>query len=272
VRTGLLTGVYRVRGAGPVQAALAAVGYPDPAEQRRPTLLVRAYGRLFGRTFDPTMPTGRSMAFPVPLWAAVGGFPEHLQTGEDVVFGRAIVAAGHPATLVGEAEVGWTQRPTVAATARMYFRYGQGSGRSRDPRLVGRDLARLAGYATAPWLLVRGRRGTRAAVLAAAAGYLSLPVARVFRQVPRTDATGNAGGARGRVRRSLAVAAVPAAAALRDLAKASGAVHGLAVGSTIRPARRRRGRAGRPDVRSAPLGPVEVTDGQLAGRPGRHSA
>jgi glycosyltransferase involved in cell wall biosynthesis len=308
---GLLTGVYRVRGDGAIRAALAAVGYPDPAEQRRPTLLVRAYGRLFGRTFDPTMPTGRSMAFPVAAWAEVRGFPEHLQTGEDVLFGRSLVTAGHPAVLVGEAEVSWSQRPTIAGTARMYFRYGQGSGRSRDPRLLRRDLARVAGYLSAPWLLLRGRPATRLAALAAAAGYLSLPLARVLRApaepavgvsvvgvsaAAAAEASGRVeagphpaerrlrqvrGCLRGpRVTRLLAVAAVPAAAALRDLAKAAGAVHGLAVGSTIRPARRRRRGGtrrppGRPDARSgAPLGPVEVhLEPPGAGDPtGRHSA
>jgi glycosyltransferase involved in cell wall biosynthesis/GT2 family glycosyltransferase len=218
---GLLTGVYRVRGRGPVQLALAAVGYPDPAELRRPSLLVRAYGRLFGRTFDPSLPTGRSMAFPVPVWAAVGGFPEHLQTGEDVLFGRAVAASGLPTTLVADAAVTWAQRPTVAATAGMYFRYGRGSGRSRDPRLLGRDLARLAGYAAAPWLLARGGRPARAALLAAGVGYLSLPAVRVLRAGPDGP---------GRVTRGVAVAALPPAAALRDLAKAAGALYGLVTG------------------------------------------
>lgn len=246
---GLLTGVYRVRGAGPVQLALAAVGYPDPAELRRPSLLVRGYGRLFGRTFEPSLPTGRSMAFPVPVWAAAGGFPEHLQTGEDVLFGRAVAAAGRPAALVADAEVLWAQRPTARATAAMYVRYGQGSGRSRDARLLGRDLARLGGYAAAPWLLARGGRATRAAVLAAGAGYLSLPAVRVLRGGPARPgpAVDPAAGlavepvvdlaagpgtepAPGLLERGLALALLPAAAALRDLAKAAGAVYGLAQG------------------------------------------
>jgi hypothetical protein len=279
---GLLTGVYRVRARGPVQVAQAAVGYPDPTELRWPSLLVRTYGRLFGRTYDPTMPTGRSMAFPVPVWAAAGGFPEHLRTGEDVLFGRAVAAAGRPTVLVADAEVTWTQRPTLAGTARMYFRYGQASGRSRDPRLLGRDLARLAGYAVAPWLLAR-RGAARAGGLAAGAAYLSLPVVRVLRGSATAGepargqpaeggpagggsvrgcpagrepvrgqpsggqpagggpawgkpSVGRPAGSRaggGWMTRALAVAALPPAAALRDLAKAAGALHGLA-------ARRRR--------------------------------
>jgi hypothetical protein len=211
---GLLTGVYRVAGSGPIQAAMAAVGYPEPAELRRPSLLVRGYGRLFGRTFDAARPTGRSVAFGVPAWRAVGGFPERLETGEDVLFGRALVAAGVPATLVADAEVAWAQRPSLAGTARMYFRYGQGSGRSVDRRLLGRDLARLTGYAGTGWVLLRGGPLARAALAAAWAGYLSLPLARVIRR-PNPVRT---------------LLAVPLAVAVRDLAKAAGAVHGLVAG------------------------------------------
>jgi glycosyltransferase involved in cell wall biosynthesis/GT2 family glycosyltransferase len=206
---GLLTGVYRVADRpAAMQAALVAVGYPDPDELRRPSLLVRAYGRLFGRTFDATMPTGRSMAFGVPAWQEVGGFPDRLRTGEDVLFGRAIAGAGLPATLVADAEVAWAQRPSLAGAARMYLQYGQGSGRSVNRRLLGRDLARLAGYAGTGWVLLRGGRPARAALGAGWTAYLSLPLVRVLRQ-PR------------------AAAAVPLAAAVRDVAKAAGALHGL---------------------------------------------
>jgi hypothetical protein len=173
------------------------------------------------------------MAFPVPVWAAAGGFPEHLQTGEDVLFGRAVAAAGRPTSLVADAEVTWTQRSTLAGTARMYFRYGQASGRSRDPRLLGRDLARLAGYAAATWLLIRCGTAGRAAGLAAGAGYLSLPVVRVLRGCAAESRPAGGRPATSWVTRGLAIAALPPAAALRDLAKAAGALHGLA-------ARRRR--------------------------------
>lgn len=220
---GLLTGVYRPAVEGPVQLALAAVGYPDPAELRHPGPLARAYCRVFGRFFDATMPTGRSVAFPVAAWRAVGGFPEHLRTGEDVLFGRAVAAAGAPALMVADAEVVWAQRPSLAATARMYFRYGEGSGHSRDPRLLGRDLARLAAYGVAPVLLSRGGRLGRLGVAAGAAGYLSLPVSRVLRRSRSAPAPGPDRW----VESALAVALLPAAAALRDLSKVAGAVRGL---------------------------------------------
>jgi glycosyltransferase involved in cell wall biosynthesis/GT2 family glycosyltransferase len=224
---GLLTGVYRPAVQGPLQVALAAVGYPDPAELRHPGPLARCYGRVFGRFFDATMPTGRSVAFPVAAWRAAGGFPEHLQTGEDVLFGRSVVAAGAPALLVADAEVVWAQRPSLPATARMYFRYGEGSGQSRDRRLLGRDLARLAAYGLAPALLARGGRRGRLWLAAGGAGYLSLPVARVLRG-SRPGAPAGTDRRRDRWSETApALALLPVAAAVRDLSKIAGALRGL---------------------------------------------
>jgi glycosyltransferase involved in cell wall biosynthesis len=246
----LYTGVYRVTARGPFQVALAAVGYPDLTELRHPSLLARGYGRLLGRGFDPTMPTGRSMAFGQATWRAADGFPERLRTGEDVLFGRAAVAAGVPAVLVSDAEVQWAQRPSVWATARMYYRYGEGSGRSRNPRLLGRDVARLAAYAAAGLALARGGRLGRGVVLAAGMAYLSLPVARVLR-----GSTGRGGAGPPLA----AVAAIPAATVIRDLAKVAGALSGLRVGL----------RAGvRAGIRSAGLGSAGLGSARLrsAGR------
>jgi glycosyltransferase involved in cell wall biosynthesis len=216
-RPTLLTGTYRVLGDSAVQVASAAVGYPAPGELLRPSVLVRAYGRLFGRVYEAGLPTGRSVAFDRAVWSAAGGFPEHLVTGEDVMFGQAAVRAGMPAVLVAGALVDWEQRPTLGATARMYFRYAQGSGHSRDRRLLGRDLSRAAAYAGLGVALVRGRRAARVGAGVAGAAYLSLPAVRVVR--------GRSGG--GRSVRAVAVALVPVVAVVRDVAKAAGAVHGL---------------------------------------------
>jgi GT2 family glycosyltransferase len=217
VRPTLLTGVYRVLGSSAVQVASAAVGYPVPGELTRPSVLVRAYGRLFGRVYEASLPTGRSVAFDRLVWSAAGGFPEHLVTGEDVMFGQAAVRAGMPALLVAGALVDWEQRPSLASTARMYFRYAQGSGHSRDRRLLGRDLSRAVAYVGLGAVAVRGGRVARGVAGAAGAGYLALPLVRVAR--------GRAGGSA--ATRVLSVAAVPVVTVVRDLAKAAGAVHGL---------------------------------------------
>lgn len=207
----LVTGVYEVRAGTAFETATAVAAYPDPAETRRPTLLVRAYGALLGRVYDPSLPTGRSMAVTSTAWDAAGGFPEHLATGEDVTFGRTIVAGGGLAVLSRDAHVWWDQRPTVAATARMYYRYGVGGGASGDKVVVGRDLVRALVYLAAPLLAVRGGRRGRALVLGGAAAYLSLPLARAARRP-----------------HPLRVAAlVPVALAMKDISKAVGCLQGL---------------------------------------------
>ncbi|MEV5000392.1 glycosyltransferase [Nocardioides sp. LML1-1-1.1] len=203
----LWTGTYRVEADLPWERALAAVGYPRVEELARPTPFVRAYGRFLGRTFDATMPTGRSIGFRRAAWRRAGGFPVDLATGEDVLFGRTIVATGGTARLVRDAEVSWAQRPTLRANLTMYRRYGEGSGHSGDARLLGRDVARVAGYAGALALVARGGRG-RALVAAGSAAYLSLPLLRALRgPAPLRTA-----------------ALVPPVAAARDLAKAYGAL------------------------------------------------
>ena len=208
----LVTGVYRVSRRTRLQAAMAAGCYPDPREARRRTPLVRAYGRLLGRTFDPTLPTGRSVAFTRQAWAAAGGYPEDLATGEDVLFGRAVVASGGTAVLQADAEVLWEQRPTTAATAKMYYRYGVGGGHSGNRTLVGRDLARAAAYAVVPVVLLAGGRTARMLVAAGATGYLSLPVRRA---IAGPDPVSTA-------------LLLPVAVAVRDLSKAAGCLIGLA--------------------------------------------
>lgn len=212
---GLWTGTYRAAVHGSTQLALAAVGYPEPRELDHPSLLSRVYTKLFGLRFDSTMPTGRSMAFSREAWHTAGGFPEDLQTGEDVLFGQAICQT-HSSILARDAEVTWEQRPTLRATATMYFRYGRGSGLSRNRRLLARDAVRSAGYVVGAVLLTRGHVVPRAVALTGAGLYWSLPWSRI-RQT---------GGHR--ADRAAAAAQVPAMAALRDLSKVAGAVDGLA--------------------------------------------
>ncbi|GAA3828835.1 hypothetical protein GCM10022403_072670 [Streptomyces coacervatus] len=206
----LITGVYRVDGGAAPARAMAAVGYPVPEEARHPGPWTRVYCRLFGRGLDPTMPTGRSMAFARTAWQDAGGFPEQLRTAEDVLFGRAVIGADHRAVLASSAEVRWDQRPTLRRTAEMYFRYGEGDGRSANPRMLGRDVARGFAYAGALAAVVSGPRARSVAAVGFAA-YVSLPLARAVRR-----------------HHWAALPLVPFAAAVRDLAKAAGAGRGLA--------------------------------------------
>lgn len=208
----LVTGLYRVGGDRPIDQAMAAANYPEPHEARHPGPLVRAYGRLLGRTFDPTLCTGRSMAVTVEAWRAVGGFPEALAIGEDVAFGRSVARTGRRCALVVDAEVEWSPRPSLAASARMYYAYGRGDGESGERLLVARNLARAFAYLSCVPVWRWGGRPGRVATAAGAGVYLSLPAARSLR----------------RDRPLSVLALVPLALAVKDLAKAIGCLRGLA--------------------------------------------
>lgn len=207
----LVCGVYRVVANGVFEEAVAVSAYPNPDEARRPSPLTRAYGRLFGRAFDPRRPDARSVAFTASAWRAAGGFPESVEAGEDLGFGRAIQASGGRCVLHTDAEVEWDERLSPTTTARRYYRYGLGDGHHGDGVSVGRNLLRVGAYIVGSLLMARGPRPGRIGVGAAALAYLSLPLSRAARRP-----------------KPLAVAAlVPWALALRDLAKSAGCLHGL---------------------------------------------
>lgn len=207
----LVNGVYRVRTDTWFQRAAEVACYPDVSEARRSGIVTRIYGRFLGRRFEAHTPNGRSLAFSRAAWHAVGGFPEDLRTAEDVRFGTQVIEAGLPALLSADAEVAWTQRPTLRATARMYYRYGLGDAAAGDTRMIVRNLVRAAGYVCAPALVVFGGWAGTAAVALGAAVYLWLPIARVRRR---------------RLSPAI-VAAIPIALAVKDGAKAVGCIHGL---------------------------------------------
>jgi hypothetical protein len=206
----LVTGVYRVSTRNRLETAFAVACFPDPEEARRPTPLVRAYGALLGRRFDPRRLDGRSMAVTVEAWRAAGGFREDLFSSEDAVFGEAVVRSGRRPVLAVDAEVIWDQHPSLVATARMFHRYGAWGARGGSRALVRRDLLRAGAYLLAPLLARAGRPG-RAALVAATGAYLSLPLVRLHRQ-------GHGPGT---------MAALPLALAVKDLAKAAGCLAGL---------------------------------------------
>ena len=207
----LVTGVYRVSTRNRLEEAFAVACFPDPVEARWPTPLVRVYGALLGRCFDPRRLDGRSMAVTAEAWRAAGGFREDLCSSEDAVFGEAVVARGRRLALAVDAEVVWDQHPSLAATARMFYRYGQWGAQGHSRRLVQRDLLRAGAYLLGPPLLARGGHPGRVAVAAGAGAYLSLPLVRSIRQR----------------RRPGTLIALPLALAVQDLAKAAGCLAGL---------------------------------------------
>lgn len=208
---GLVLGTYLPSTATPLDAAMTCALYPVPAEAGHPSPWSRLYSRFLGLAYDPTLPTGRTSAFTVAAWEDAGGYPTHLYAAEDVTFGRAVAAAGHGCELTTDARVRWSHRDSLRGTARMFYVYGVGDGRSGDPLLLARDAIRAGAYLGGTLLACRGGRGGRILVAAGAALYVSLPVLRT-RSLP----------SRGQV-----VARIPLVLAVQDLAKAAGAAAGI---------------------------------------------
>ena len=171
-------GTYRIDARTPFEQCLAVALYPSPEEIGATSTILALSHRLFGRAFEISLSTGRSMGFTRAAWAIAGGFREDLYAGEDVNFSSTVVSAGLRAQLVPAAEVAWRPRMTWRANAIMYRTYARGDVR-RGRR--GRHLMRALGWTTAPVIVLAGPRTARAAVAVAVAAYVGLPGARALK-------------------------------------------------------------------------------------------
>jgi GT2 family glycosyltransferase len=174
-----VAGTYTVDRDTPFEHAVSVSLYPDVSELREDLGLgTRIWQRLFGRSFRVDRATGRSMAFTRACWEAAGGFPERVNTGEDVAFSRAALVAAARSALAGDAVVAWGGRRTWCANAQMYWRYAEGDAIfGAQPRA----FVRGAAWALAGLLAVGGGARGRLAVASGVAAYVSLPVVRAHR-------------------------------------------------------------------------------------------
>ena len=79
---------------------------------------------------DAFLPSSRSVAFLKSAWVSVGGYPEHLEVCEDLVFDLALRGQGARFRFVPGAQVVWTARPTLPSFFRQYRRYARGDARA----------------------------------------------------------------------------------------------------------------------------------------------
>jgi glycosyltransferase involved in cell wall biosynthesis len=204
----LAAGTFVVEGNSPFERAMACAHYPVREELHEKSPLVRLSHRLFGRDFRAEQAGGRSMAFSRAAWAAVGGFPEYVYSGEDLAFTAAAVKRGFRATLVEEAEVRWRPRATWLETAAMFATYTRGDIRTEGRA---RHLARLAAWLGGTAIYAKGDWRARLIVGSAAAAYVWLPLRRARRSgLPPRDWW-----------------RIPALVALKDLSQLAGAGVGL---------------------------------------------
>lgn len=101
------------------------------------------------RDIEPSrfLPSSRSVAFLRADALAVGGYPEWLDYGEDLVFDlRMIARVGRPA-FAPDAVAHFRPRPTLADFGRQYYRYARGDGKAN--LWAGRHAIRYLTYLVA---------------------------------------------------------------------------------------------------------------------------
>jgi glycosyltransferase involved in cell wall biosynthesis len=136
----LVGGFYRPDPQSTFELALAATNYRTPAE-------------IVPARF---LPSGNSMAFRKPMWAALGGFPEWADHCEDLIFDLAALRAGYRCCFVPDALVYFRPRSSFRAFARQYFFYARGDGVADLWRK--RHAIRYTTYLTALLLLLAAWR------------------------------------------------------------------------------------------------------------------
>jgi glycosyltransferase involved in cell wall biosynthesis len=162
----LVAGFYRAAPRTAMELAIGATNYPEASE------------------VDPArfLAAGQSVAFRKAVWEQVGGYPEWADHCEDLIFDRAVSAAGFRTAAALTAVVDFRPRGSLAALARQYFFYARGDGVANLwPR---RHTIRYATY-TLLWLIVRLARRFPAALALLPLGiavYTRAPYRRLWRQ------------------------------------------------------------------------------------------
>lgn len=77
------------------------------------------------------LPSSRSVAFKKEAWKKVGGYPEKLDTCEDLVFASSLRKHGFSFFLAKNAIVYWPQRKNLVEAFKQFFIYARGDGKGR---------------------------------------------------------------------------------------------------------------------------------------------
>jgi len=110
---------------------------------------------------DPAtfLPSSRSVAFSRNAWEEVGGYPEWLDYGEDLVFDRALREKYGPFPFAGRAVVFFRPRGSLRTFFRQYYLYARGDGKASlwPKRHLIRYLTYLVGFPFILRLIWRGK-------------------------------------------------------------------------------------------------------------------
>ena len=133
------------------------------------------------------LPSSRSVALRREAWERVGGYPEWLRWGEDVVFDLELRDAGARFEFAPEAIVNWYPPATLRRFAHQYRLYARGDGQSG--LWPARHALRYSFYALQAGLVIGAQRRSRLWTLALplANAYLRRFFRRVREEQPFDD-------------------------------------------------------------------------------------
>lgn len=76
------------------------------------------------------LPSSRSIAFRKRIWKSIGGYPEYLDTCEDLMFASKLRKAGHKFVFQKSAFVNWRQQSNIVSAFKQFFNYAKGDGQA----------------------------------------------------------------------------------------------------------------------------------------------
>ncbi len=160
------------------------------------------------------MPSSRSIGFRRDMFERTGGYPEWLETGEDLYLDHRLRDLYADMRFVPQAVAHWRIRPSLGETFRQYFGYAEGDGRAG--MYPERHLVRFTAYSVLAYAAARRSRPLLAAIAIGGSVYAGRRVRRAFRMLPARPAA-----------RAATAALIPGLMAMVDVAKMAGYVSGL---------------------------------------------
>lgn len=108
-------------------------GYYKPIAKTTFEKSLAAYTCVMPDKVDPKefLPSSRSIAFRKSAWKKVGGYPEYLDTCEDLVFAKHMKKTGMKFAFVKNALVYWPQRQNIKQAFQQFYLYAYGDGMAR---------------------------------------------------------------------------------------------------------------------------------------------